>query len=128
MLRNTLLTNDTNLHSLNSSCAGDLVCKMEQLHEKMMRGFWIGNQMVWCYRGCNPAPEQILIPMVRQLIEDLGQSVFLFASIAPPDDCNLMVMLDQILMECYAMEKQRLIACSFLSRFGVWFWRFVQDC
>ena len=33
--------------------------------------------------------------------------------------------LGDILLKCYTMEEQRLIACSFLGKFGVWFWRFV---
>ena len=29
----------------------DLVSRMKALHEKMNRGFFIGNQMIWCFRS-----------------------------------------------------------------------------
>ena len=113
---------------------------MEQVHQRMMRGFWIGNQMVWCCRGCNPAPEALLIPTVKAMIEELGQPRLVDSTtraclydmtgivVLPVSSILVFVVsgpLDDILLKCYQMEEQRLIACAFLGKFGVWFWRWV---
>jgi len=107
-----------------------LIGKMERLHEKMMRGFWIGNQMVWCFRGCNPAPEALLILVVKELLEELEQPSFLQAkgivrcSSEGQSRFNMVDGLDDILLKCSTLEEKRLAACSFLGKYGVWFWRF----
>jgi len=130
-----MMTSESGLHLGNSRVAV-LIGKMERLHEKMQRGFWIGNQMVWCFRGLNPAPETLLICVIKDLLEELEQPGFVqanhskcFMETATESKWssfhNMIDNLDDILLKCYSMEEQRLTACLFLGKYGVWFWRLV---
>ena len=124
--------------NLGNSRIAVLIGKMEGLHEKMMRGFWIGNQMVWCFRGCNPAPEALLILVVNELLDELEQPGFLQANHARcfmeatteskwSSFHDMADGLDDILRKCFTLEEKRLAACSFLGKYGVWFWRCVPS-
>ena len=115
----------------------NLVTALEQAYEKMGRGFWIGNQAVWCCTACNPTQEDRLASSCRDLMNELREpssdswldkahgTLVGQHNVSPAMSAEMIARtLQEVIAECERMAAQRIEARSFLSKYAIWFWRF----